>query len=321
MLQLSLEPVIRRAESCRGRHSLQQPGVIQHGRVVKDGGDRLAAPPHNGHGTFRIPLRQREGASLGVHELAGLRNPVPHLERGIAESPRQLASNRPRASLVELDHEIGHLGPFPRMKHQSREQARADGDQNDLVREQGPTADGDSGEEASDSVAGEHQAESGSSAQGEQARPARRSHRSTVTTSADGEEQQGEGDRRSLVPPDPSEEGRRVAANDGSALETSPWAAGRIREQEMHQGPAVDENRVRRHPRHECVVDSCEVPEEPRESRRHHQEGGGVAGPPFRSDQPATDERPTHKKVGNPVQRVVPTECHSLRRNAEDDCA
>jgi hypothetical protein len=56
-LHLGPEPGVGGRELGRGRHRVQQPRVLQHRRVVDQGGDRLALALHSGHRAPRTGRR------------------------------------------------------------------------------------------------------------------------------------------------------------------------------------------------------------------------------------------------------------------------
>jgi hypothetical protein len=67
-LDLGPEPGVGGGELGRGGDRLHQPRVLQHGRVVDQGGDRLTLALHHGHRPPRTSIGEGEHAALGVDE-------------------------------------------------------------------------------------------------------------------------------------------------------------------------------------------------------------------------------------------------------------
>ena len=73
--QLHLEPGVRSRELRRGRHGLEQRGVVQLSPVVDEGGDGLVPALDDRHPAFRAFVGERQGSSFGIEE--GVRRGVP----------------------------------------------------------------------------------------------------------------------------------------------------------------------------------------------------------------------------------------------------
>jgi hypothetical protein len=83
-LDLGPEPSVGGGELGGGGDRLQQPRVLQHGRVVDQDGDRLALALHGGHRASRPGLGKREQAALGVDEHRPVGQPVADLKGRVA---------------------------------------------------------------------------------------------------------------------------------------------------------------------------------------------------------------------------------------------
>jgi hypothetical protein len=86
-LDLGPEPGVGGREPGRGCHRLQQARVLQHRRVVDEGGDRLALALNNSHRAPRTGRGQGERAAVGVDEHRPLGQPVADLEGRVAQRP------------------------------------------------------------------------------------------------------------------------------------------------------------------------------------------------------------------------------------------
>ena len=78
-------------------------------------------------------------------------------------------------------------------------------------------------------------------------------------------------------------------------------------------------HQVRRHPSQRRHPDIAEVPQEPGEPGRRHEQAGAALRSPLPRDEPAADEGPAHGQVGDPAPRVAPAEPDPLGGQAERD--
>ena len=85
----------------------------------------------------------------------------------------------------------------------------------------------------------------------------------------------------------------------------------------MDKGTTVEVEGLRRNPGQGSEADSSEVPEEPTEACCCHEQAGATLWPPVRRDEPARDENPADRQVGDPVARIVPPELDSLGRKSD----
>jgi hypothetical protein len=280
-------------------------------------GDRLPLPLHDGHRASRTDSGQGEHAALGVHEHRPVSQPVADLKRRVAKRPRQLTPKRVRAGLAQLDDQVGHVR-LPRGDQQTRQQTARKHTQRHLVHKQRWTADIPRWQQqASRRGSGKHYAQPGSGLQRDAARPSLSAHRPNKLAAADTEQQPGQQDRSTRTPPDRRDDRHRIPDRDGSSDKPRRWPPGWVGEHQLHQGPAVQVHHVRRHPGHRRHTDLREVPHEPREAGRRHQQTGAARRPPGRSDQPAADKCPADGQIRDPVGRIAPAEPNPLGGKAD----
>jgi hypothetical protein len=278
---LGLEPRVRGRELGRGRDGLAESRILEHIRVMDERGNRPASALDDGDRAIGPGPGPDERATLGVDEGISVRKRVADLEGRVAERTGELVSERIRAALAELDDEVGCHRPLPRGREEPGEEPAGDGTEGRLEREERRLIHASGGRRKSSRCTPcEDEAQAGGSLQSQKASPAGWAECLSVGTNADGDQEDGEGDRGDLALPDRSEDSRRVSDRNGSPLETGGEAAGRVGDKKLEQRPPVEEEGVSREPVHRGNPEGVEVPEEPAEAGRRHERAALAAGAP-----------------------------------------
>ena len=152
----------------------------------------------------------------------------------------QALTQRARARLAQLDHEVCYADPIPRRPHQRDRQAGGERDQCRLVHEQRRIGceRGRRGE-ARDCRAGQHRGEGGRRPQCVAALPPLATDGAAVARNSDRHEQAGEDEGAALAAPHRREQRGGIAGGHGRALcPPGPTAIGE-RQDGMHQRPAM----------------------------------------------------------------------------------